>query len=263
MSREEYVRSYPDEVESAVWSMPPLYHRVLHWLRLSANRKLGLECTPRGGMWVSPGMLITSHALIGRGVAHKEYGIARPPNKKTVATILQWLKANHYILLESNDFGTVILLVDWERYAPRRTEKVTASAPRKPAAASPMSSPEALQLARLLAKKVYENNPKNRELTPERREATMARWAADLDRLLREDRQDYEAVGKAIIWSQKQRWWKKQVTSGEELRKHWDKVYLEMREERPRITEPVPPPKNVENAEMYKYMDALRKKYAS
>ncbi|MBF0336746.1 MAG: hypothetical protein HQL05_02845 [Nitrospirae bacterium] len=105
------------ELDSLVWQMPPLYHRIFYYLRQKARWKT--ECVPtnRGlGMWVSPGMVVTSYDIIARGVAHYERGIERIPSKKTIGSVLRWLEQNGIINVTSNAMGSVIFISNWEKY---------------------------------------------------------------------------------------------------------------------------------------------------
>src|SRR3990167_2270633 len=89
-----YTKAWKKELDSAIWTMPPLYHRVWFWLRQNAKYKVELFTTRRGfGIWLRPGQLLTSLDLIGKGVAWREHGVERVPNRKTVKDILDWL--NH------------------------------------------------------------------------------------------------------------------------------------------------------------------------
>ncbi len=242
--------------------MPPLYHRVWYWLRQRANWELKLHPTPRGiGIYVSPGMVITSLQQIAEGVAHSEWGKLIIPNKKSIVSVLKWLSTNAMITVESNAYGTVIFIVNYNKFNHDEGEKVTA---KKAPAAKPKGkgaddvSPEALRLAKLLADKVLLNNPKNRELSAGNITGTLGRWAGDIDKILRLDRQDYEAVGRVIIWCQEDKFWSTVILSGKTLRDKWDKLYVGMKKSPPK--ESVPPPAGVEG-DMFKAMQEMERRY--
>ncbi|MBF0592746.1 MAG: hypothetical protein HQL02_11735, partial [Nitrospirae bacterium] len=102
-----FTLAWRKELESLVWQMPPLYHRIFYYLRQKARWKT--ECVPtnRGlGMWVTPGMVVTSYDLIARAVAHYERGIERVPSKKTIGSVLRWLEQNGIINVISNAMGS-------------------------------------------------------------------------------------------------------------------------------------------------------------
>ena len=208
--------------------MPPLYHRVFFYLRQKANSETKLIRMPRGpGMYVSAGMCVTSLQAIADGTAYYERGKRVTPNKKVIVSVLKWLKENDKIRHASNGLGTVICIENTDTYIESRREKASA---KKQAADI---DPAAMKLAGLLAAEIQRNNPNHRELMREKREPTIARWAEDIDRLLKIDRQDYEAVGKIIIFCQEHHFWKKNILSGKSLREKWDRLMVEMQASAP------------------------------
>ncbi len=82
------------------------------------------------------------------------------------------------------------------------------------------------QLATLLAEKVLQNNPKNRELQPlkGKKETTINRWAIDIDKMLRLDKRDASEIEEVIEWCQADSFWSGNILSGEKLRKQYDQL---------------------------------------
>jgi hypothetical protein len=123
-----YTKSYRKELDSDIWIMPPLYHRVWFYLRSKAKWEQQLFPTKKKfGIWVNPGQLITSIDLIAYGVQWTEWGKEKKPNKKTIKSILNWLEGNGMILVESNATGTFINIVNWGTYNDNNQENVTES----------------------------------------------------------------------------------------------------------------------------------------
>ncbi|MBF0517700.1 MAG: hypothetical protein HQK97_11405 [Nitrospirae bacterium] len=122
-----FTKSWRSELSCLLWSMPPMYHRVFYWLRQKAKWQLELVPTDRGpGIWLDPGMLITSYQIIAEGVAYSEMGLLRVPSKKTVGKVLQWLKTNELIELITSRFGTTIKIANWDKYQSARYETLPA-----------------------------------------------------------------------------------------------------------------------------------------
>lgn len=120
-----WTRAWRKELYSDIWLMPPLYHRVFYYLRQKANWETKLMPTSYGmGMYISPGMLITSYEQIAEGVKYMEYGVLRIPNRKTIKGILDWLESNSMIIRESNRFGTIIFINHWHTDQNRDDAKV-------------------------------------------------------------------------------------------------------------------------------------------
>ncbi|MCG6551590.1 MAG: hypothetical protein L7F77_04630 [Candidatus Magnetominusculus sp. LBB02] len=133
-----FTRSWRRELTSNVWAMPPMYHRVFYWLRQKAKWKPDLVPTDRGlGIWLDPGMLITSYQIIAEGVAYLDMGIVRQPSKKTIGKILKWLQINEQIQLIAGHYGTTIKISNWDKYqnavaAPLQTKGGGRGKRRKP-----------------------------------------------------------------------------------------------------------------------------------
>lgn len=116
-----WIRQYRKDLDSDIWNKPPLYHRVWTYLQLKANWKAStLE-----GMTIRSGMLVTSYQQIAEGVAYRQHGNRKLPNRKTIMSILKWLEGNGLIQRKSNSSGTIIYINDWQSYQGAEVAKVT------------------------------------------------------------------------------------------------------------------------------------------
>lgn len=52
-------------------------------------------------------------------------------------------------------------------------------------------------------------------------------WAEDIEKLHRIDKQPYELIEAAIVWSQNHGFWKRNIRSGAALRKHFEKICIQ------------------------------------
>ncbi|KJR41569.1 primosome component [Candidatus Magnetoovum chiemensis] len=112
-----YTRSWRKEIESDIWKMPPMYHRVFYWLRQKASWRTMLIPTRNGiGIWLTPGMIITSYSVIANAVGHEEWGIEKTPDRKSIMKILYWLEQNNMIRLYPTTLGSAIYIVNWDVY---------------------------------------------------------------------------------------------------------------------------------------------------
>ena len=115
-----YIKDYRKELNSDIWMMPPMYHRVWQYLKYKANheqKKIPLS----GGSFIEiqAGQHLTSLRTIAQGVAYYQGMQYREPNPKTVSTILDWLEENDMITVErgkGNRQYTLITLLNWEIY---------------------------------------------------------------------------------------------------------------------------------------------------
>jgi hypothetical protein len=112
-----YIKDYRQELESDVWAMPPLYHRVWQYLKYKANHQTA-KIPMRDGSFLTlqPGQHLTSIRKIANGVGYYERSQWKEPNVKTIKVILDWLVKQNMITIESNSKYTLISLINWEKY---------------------------------------------------------------------------------------------------------------------------------------------------
>lgn len=116
--------------------MPPLYHRVWQYLKYRANHEEAtIQLKDGSFLTIGQGQLLTSMKTIARDVGWKERGKFYEPNKKSISTVLGWLKEQKMIEIrpvtgnggedqfgndhsngKSNAIGTLISLINWGFY---------------------------------------------------------------------------------------------------------------------------------------------------
>lgn len=87
----------------------------------------------------------------------------------------------------------------------------------------PKFSAEALKMAVWLAEQVKLRYPYVAEPNVEQ-------WADDIDKLVRCDKQPLDFVKLALLFSQRDKFWRQQVRSGANLRKHYEKLLVKAQE---------------------------------
>ena len=88
------------------------------------------------------------------------------------------------------------------------------------------------RLAARLFNEICKNNPKIRllQFSEMRRNASIQRWAVDIDLLMRVDRQQPSTVEEVIVWATRDvDFWGSNILSGRKLRKHWDTLVAQMK----------------------------------
>ena len=112
-----WIKDYRRELESDIWSMPPLYHRVWQWLKYRVNHQDKLVPMRDGSkLLVRKGQHLTSYRRIAEGVKWYEWGVERVPNPKTIKSIIDWLISENMVEVshqESNSKGTLITLCNY------------------------------------------------------------------------------------------------------------------------------------------------------
>jgi len=125
---EGFTKAYRKELDSQVWLMSPIYHRVWFVLRQKAKYCPCSFPTPnKFEIHINPGQLITSIDQICKWTSWTEWGREKIPNKKTVKVVLDWLESNGMITVTSNGKGTFINITNWHIYNHVPDDKVTQS----------------------------------------------------------------------------------------------------------------------------------------
>jgi len=126
LSKVGYIKSWRKELESDIWVMSPIYHRVWTYLLKSASWESNeFPTTRKFKIALNPGQMLTSMSIIAEGISWFEYGVNKKPNRKTIKSVLDWLEHNRMIAIESNRHGTFITVCNWCKYQPKEKEKVT------------------------------------------------------------------------------------------------------------------------------------------
>jgi predicted esterase len=89
----------------------------------------------------------------------------------------------------------------------------------------------AVRLATLLLSLSSSNFSFLKQRTEKEKQRDIANWAADIEKLHRLDGYDWSIVEGIINWSQQDDFWKKNIRSGVKLRKQFDKLLIDAKEE--------------------------------
>lgn len=115
-----WIKDYRQEIESDIWLMPPLYHRVWQWLKYKANhQEKTIPLNDGSKVTIHRGQLMTSIRQIAQGVGWYERRTWKEPNPKTIRSILKWLELQGMITITAsrgNNGYTLITLVNWDVY---------------------------------------------------------------------------------------------------------------------------------------------------
>ncbi len=112
-----YIFDHRKELESDVWLLPPMNHRVWQWLKYMVNHSEARIPNKDGTFTIiKPGQHATSYRHIAKGVGYYEGLKWKEPNPKTVKTILNWLESQGMISVKGNTNGTVVTVENWDLY---------------------------------------------------------------------------------------------------------------------------------------------------
>jgi len=131
-----WIADHRKELESNIWLMPPMYHRVWQWLKYSVNHKEAKIPNKDGNFTtILPGQRATSYRQIAKSVGYYEGRKWKEPNVKTVKSILDWLVKEKMISVWGNTLGTIVTIENWSLYQEKEiegnTKRITPSTPSK------------------------------------------------------------------------------------------------------------------------------------
>jgi hypothetical protein len=87
----------------------------------------------------------------------------------------------------------------------------------------PKYSTDALKMATWLAEQVMKRYPYTKQ-------PNLEQWADDIDKLVRCDKQPLDNVKIALLFSQQDTFWRQQIRSGANLRKHYEQLLVKAQE---------------------------------
>lgn len=84
-------------------------------------------------------------------------------------------------------------------------------------------TPQSYAIASTLSTQVFDRYPFLKE------KADLEAWAVEIEKISRLDGYAYEIVDAVMKWSQEDTFWKQQIRSGLNLRKHFDKMLIQIK----------------------------------
>lgn len=245
---EGYIKLYRQIVSNWMWSDRP-FAKGQAWidLMMQANHKdakflLGNEVEE-----ASRGQLITSEKKL-----MERWGWS----KTKVRAFLSLLEREQMIVKKTDQKKTVLTLCNYSVFQdiqttekPQKDHEETASRPQKdtnnndkndkkdiytpePPSGRSRKTPvfdaesKPYRCAVYLANKIKERVP-DKKIPAQ----FMQTWAHEMDKLNRIDGHKWEDIAAVLDFSQQDKFWSKQILSGGNLRKHFDRLYLNMQED--------------------------------
>jgi phage replication O-like protein O len=156
-----------------------------------------------------------------------QFSLATGMKKPTCSRAINKALSMNLIIKKENGFMPIYRFNkdynSWKPLSKKRT--LSKKIPSKEIKEKRNISPQILELSNLLAEKILINNPKHTRLSNGKREETVIRWSAAIDKLHRLDNQTIEDIQTVIKWSQGDSFWKNNILSGDKLREKWDQLY--------------------------------------
>lgn len=124
-----FIKDYRVELESDIWLMPPIYHRIWQWIKYRANHtEREIPLSDGSHMLIKKGQFLTSLRKIAQGVGWYERRSFKEPNVKTVKAVLTWLEKNEMIKVDNgNRKYTLVTIEKWDFYQCQESRSGTES----------------------------------------------------------------------------------------------------------------------------------------
>jgi len=239
-----YIFDHRKELESDVWLLPPMYHRVWQWIKYMVNHSEAKIPNKDGTFTIiKPGQHATSYRHIAKGVGYYEGLKWKEPNPKTIKTILNWLESQEMISVKGNTNGTVVTVENWSVYQKESVKGNTKGITDKQSLDTNKNDKEELR-KKTPSKWSEESNEFRLSLylynymiknDPSAKKPNLQSWASEMDKVIRLDNRDVEEIKKVIKFCQKDSFWYKNILSVGKLRKQYDQLRLKMNDVKPEI----------------------------
>jgi len=254
-----WIADHRKELESNIWLMPPMYHRVWQWIKYSVNHKeVKIPRRSGGFTTIKPGQRATSYRQIAKGVGYYDGLKWKEPNPKTIKSILDFMVNDGMILVEGNSDGTVITIANWEVYQENNVKGNTKETLGKHSMdtnnndltmnnnennikdkvlivedskesptfkfADDFNSAQ-FRCVKYLITAMQKNNPSVKVPKPETK--SFDTWCDSIDKLNRIDNISWEQIKQLIDFSQNDNFWKSNILSASKLREKKDTLILQ------------------------------------
>lgn len=243
-----FIKDYRSELDSDIWLMPPLYHRVWQYLKYKVNHaEADIPMRDGSFMKIIPGQHLTSVRGIAQGVGYYEGTKWKEPNPKTISSILAWLEKQNMIKIErgqGNRQYTLITLLNWDLYQSEKSQGNSKETARKQLADINKKNKEEyknnntrhkysedtiyFQLANFFYQQILKNNP-------EHKEPNFQKWSDDIRKMMELDKRTEEQVRYLMQWVQNDSFEMANVLSPSKLRKRFDQLVIKVKAQKQKV----------------------------
>ena len=228
-----YVKLWRALIDNPISAQPDFLSVWIHCL-MAANHSDKEIFLDGRKVLIRRGSFVTSRLVLQRLCGVQQSKVER---------ILKQLKSEQQIEQQNFNKCRVISITNWDKYQmgeqeseQRMNSERTADEQRvntnnnnknKKNDKKKDYSPEIIKLATLLADSILQNDPKFRYLQ-EGKDKTIANWSQDIEKLHEIDERSIEDIRSAIIWCQKDSFWKSNILSAAKLREKFSTLYMKI-----------------------------------
>lgn len=241
-----WIKDYRQELDSDIWLMPPLYHRVWQWIKYKVNHEEShIPMRDGGKQKILKGQHMTSIRQIAQGVGWYEGRKWKEPNPKTIRSILKWLEQQEMITitaLRGNNGYTLISVVNWEVYQSKNEEGNNEHPFEKQSTDINKNdkNEKKKENTRKRAKRIYDDDSPYMKMAIYFKDRVLSwkpnakvpndlnRWADDFRKLHELDKRTKQEIKDVIDWATSDSFWQANILSPGKLRKQFDTLQAQM-----------------------------------
>lgn len=235
--------------ESDLWNDVTTF-RLFIYLLLHASHKDGIKIN---GIELQRGQWIRSTRKLAEDLSYKEGRGLKKYSTKTINKCIHKLVDAKRVSIEETEVGTLFTILNYALYQDynnplnetgntsgneqetkgKRTVNNNNNAIMQQGNKKDINTSRSklkfethhLKLAELLFKKIKENNPSAKE-------PNIESWANTFRLMMERDKRKGKDIQDLILWSQSHHFWYKNILSADKLRNQFDRLFLEMRDEK-------------------------------
>lgn len=221
---EGWVKLHRSMLDSPIFSNAELLRLWVYLLMHAAHTEADIMVGNQM-IHLKPGQLVTGRKKISRDLGLDESKIRRLINKLELA--------ENVTITPTNKF-TLVTIANWDFFQGREEKATSKTADNRPTNDQQMTtnkneknykksfSPdgEAYRCALFLAKNIHQRLPKSKPTT----EATLQKWADQMDKLHRLDGYSWETIAEVLDFSQRDEFWGTVILSAGKFRKQFTQL---------------------------------------
>lgn len=183
-----FIKDYRKELESPIWLMPPIYHRIWQYLKYTVNHAPA-KIPQAGGDFIEieAGETLTSYRRIGENIAWYEQTRLVQPSPSTIKKVIDWLEKNEMIEVQGRESGkkrkfTIIKIINFNEYQNPKSANSTKTGETHDTTALTESKGENREQTANADNKQTRRIKKNKEEDPEQKARELLKRYNDIER---------------------------------------------------------------------------------
>ena len=246
MENKGWVKLYREILNSSIWQDITAF-RIFIYLILNATHQDG---TRINGVELKQGQFIRSYRQIANDLEYREGRGLKQYSVSTIKRNIDKLIKDERVSVSETEYGTLFTVLNYAKYQgllniddetrnTSRNEVGTKSERSRNKNKNDKNDKNDknnilrskykfethhMKLARLLFKKMKENNPNVKE-------PNFESWANTFRLMMERDGREGKEIQDMILWTQSHHFWYKNILSADKLRKQYDRLILEMKDD--------------------------------